>query len=39
MGASLKPKLSPVAVTTAIGGLYISQSVIGGVTWTGLPAV
>jgi MFS transporter (putative signal transducer) len=39
MGASLKPKLSPVAVTTAVGGLYISQSVIGGVTWTGLPAV
>jgi MFS transporter (putative signal transducer) len=39
MGESLTPKLSPVAVTTAIGGLYISQSVIGGVTWTGLPAV
>jgi MFS transporter (putative signal transducer) len=39
MGESLTTKLSPVAVTTAIGGLYISQSVIGGVTWTGLPAV
>ena len=32
-------KPSPVAVVTAIGGLYVAQSVIGGVTWSGLPAV
>ena len=30
---------SPVAVVTAIGGLYVAQSVIGGITWSGLPAV
>lgn len=30
---------SPVAVVLAIGGLYVAQSVIGGITWTGLPAV
>ena len=30
---------SPAAVVLAVGGLYVSQSVIGGVTWTGLPAV
>ncbi len=30
---------SPVAVFTAIGGLYVAQSVIGGITWAGLPAV
>ena len=23
----------------SIGGLYVAQSVIGGVTWTGLPAI
>lgn len=32
-------KPSPVAVVTAIGGLYVAQSVIGGITWSGLPAV
>lgn len=26
-------------IVLAIGGLYIAQSVIGGVTWTGLPAI
>jgi MFS transporter, putative signal transducer len=30
---------SPLAVFLAIGGLYVAQSVIGGITWTGLPAV
>jgi MFS transporter (putative signal transducer) len=30
---------SPVAVVTAVGSLYVAQSVIGGITWTGLPAV
>lgn len=30
---------SPASVVAAIGGLYVAQSVIGGVTWTGLPAV
>lgn len=30
---------SPMAVVSAIGGLYVAQSVIGGITWTGLPAV
>ena len=35
--ASLNP--SPVAVFIAVGGLYIAQSVIGGLTMLGLPAV
>ncbi|WP_411506669.1 MFS transporter [Brucella anthropi] len=30
---------APVAVFATIGGLYIAQSVIGGMTWTGLPAI
>ncbi|TWG95401.1 MFS transporter (putative signal transducer) [Mesorhizobium sp. J18] len=30
---------SPVAIFTAISGLYVAQSVIGGITWNGLPAV
>ncbi|WP_176036085.1 MFS transporter [Brucella tritici] len=30
---------SPVAVFATISGLYIAQSVIGGMTWTGLPAI
>lgn len=30
---------SPLAVFLAIGGLYVAQSVIGGITWTALPAV
>lgn len=30
---------SPVPVVLAVGGLYVAQSVIGGITWAGLPAV
>ncbi len=30
---------NPAAVVLAVGGLYVAQSVIGGVTWAGLPAV
>ena len=30
---------SPAGVVLIIGGLYVAQSIIGGVTWTGLPAV
>ena len=30
---------SPVAVVLAIGGLYVGQSIIGGVTFTALPSV
>jgi MFS transporter (putative signal transducer) len=30
---------SPAAVVMAVGGLYVAQSIIGGITWTGLPAV
>jgi MFS transporter (putative signal transducer) len=30
---------SPASVVAAVGGLYVAQSVIGGVTWSGLPAV
>ncbi|UUP16651.1 MFS transporter [Nitratireductor thuwali] len=30
---------SPAAVVLAVGGLYVAQSVIGGITWAGLPAV
>ena len=30
---------SPLAVVLAVGGLYVAQSVIGGITWTGLPAI
>lgn len=33
------PFPSPVAIFIAIGGVYIAQSVIGGVTMLGLPAV
>jgi MFS transporter (putative signal transducer) len=36
-GALKKP--SPIAVVTAVGGLYVAQSVISGITWGGLPAV
>ena len=32
-------RLSPFAVFLAIGGIYVAQSVIGGVTFTALPAV
>lgn len=30
---------TPVAIVLAIGGLYVAQSLIGGITWAGLPAV
>ena len=30
---------SPATLLTGIAGLYVAQSVIGGMTWTGLPAV
>lgn len=30
---------SSTRLVLAVGGLYVAQSVIGGVTWTGLPAV
>lgn len=30
---------SPSAIVLALGGLYVSQSIIGGVTWSALPAV
>ncbi|WP_011579684.1 MULTISPECIES: MFS transporter [Chelativorans] len=30
---------SATAVVLAVGGLYVAQSVIGGLTWAGLPAV
>ena len=30
---------SPARIVFAVGGLYVAQSVIGGITWTGLPAV
>lgn len=39
MVAFLESVRSPAAVVAAVGGLYVAQSVIGGITWTGLPAV
>lgn len=39
MPANPASAASPLAVVAAIGGLYVAQSVVGGVTWTGLPAV
>jgi MFS transporter (putative signal transducer) len=38
-GTAPKSASSPRAVFVAIGGLYVAQSVIGGITWAGLPAV
>lgn len=39
-GSAILPShASPVAVFTAIGGVYVAQSVIGGLTMLGLPAV
>lgn len=38
-GTASKKAASPLAVLTAVGGLYIAQSVIGGITWIGLPAI
>ncbi|AZO02776.1 MULTISPECIES: MFS transporter [unclassified Mesorhizobium] len=39
VSASNRAASSPAAIVAAIGGLYVAQSVIGGITWTGLPAV
>lgn len=39
VAVSEKSASSPFAVIVSVGGLYVAQSVIGGVTWTGLPAV
>ncbi|RWB68517.1 MAG: MFS transporter [Mesorhizobium sp.] len=39
VSASNRAASSPAAIVAAIGGLYVAQSVIGGTTWTGLPAV
>ncbi|MGO4831435.1 MFS transporter, partial [Rhizobiaceae sp. 2RAB30] len=39
MASSFEGVRSPAAVVMAVGGLYVAQSVIGGVTWSGLPAV
>lgn len=39
MAAEGTARPSPAAVVLGVGGLYVAQSVIGGVTWTGLPAV
>lgn len=36
--AAPRPLPSPVAVILGVGGLYVAQSVIGGVTFQGLPA-
>ncbi|MBB5704356.1 MFS transporter (putative signal transducer) [Ochrobactrum daejeonense] len=30
---------SPAGILATIGGLYVAQSVIGSITWTGLPAI
>ncbi|MEI2297287.1 MFS transporter [Ensifer sp. MJa1] len=34
-----QPRPSPAAIFVAVGGLYVAQSVIGGLTMLGLPAV
>ena len=39
MPAALDRVPSSTRLVLAVGGLYVAQSVIGGVTWTGLPAV
>lgn len=31
--------LAPLAIVGGVGGLYVAQSVIGGITWSALPAV
>lgn len=37
--APVREMPSPLPVVVSIGGLYVAQSVISGMTWTGLPAV
>ena len=39
MGRSREGTPSTPLIVLAIGGLYVAQSVVGGITWTGLPAV
>jgi MFS transporter (putative signal transducer) len=39
MSENLMSPASPLVVITGIAGLYVAQSVIGGVTWAGLPAI
>lgn len=39
MSAGRRTDRLPVRLALAVGGLYVAQSVIGGITWTGLPAV
>lgn len=39
MDATKLRSSSPAAVVLAVGSLYVAQSVIGGITWSGLPAV
>jgi MFS transporter (putative signal transducer) len=39
MTAAMDRIPSSTRLVLAVGGLYVAQSVIGGVTWTGLPAV
>lgn len=39
MAGSAPVSSSPAAIVLAVGGLYVAQSVVGGVTWAGLPAV
>ncbi|MGE6781957.1 MFS transporter [Ensifer adhaerens] len=36
---AIQPRPSPAAIFFAVGGLYVAQSVIGGLTMLGLPAV
>lgn len=36
---AVQPRPSPAAIFFAVGGLYVAQSVIGGLTMLGLPAV
>lgn len=38
-GTASRKTASPLAVLAAVGGLYVAQSVIGGITWIGLPAI
>ncbi|WP_244439627.1 MFS transporter [Nitratireductor aquibiodomus] len=39
MAETTDKKTGPIAIVMAVGGLYVAQSVIGGITWIGLPAV
>lgn len=39
MADSTRASQPVTAIVLAVGGLYVAQSVIGGITWSGLPAV